>query len=392
MIPMPRVPRHVRLVAVLAAALLAAACPGDALLDLGRPERVADGVLLYRLTSAAPLGVPGPIAVQVLRLDPAKVTLQSVLANDRVVSLETVPEMAARTGAIAAINAGFFVVRNGDPAGLLEVGDELVSETSLKRGAVGIIRQPGRRTRLLFDRVAAEVTVRFSTGDEPHAVSIDGVDTTRVRGRLMMYTPRYGHDSDTAPTGIEWQIAGKPARVTARRANAGKSAIPRDGVVLSYGGTVLPAALDRLEEGQEVALETSFQTSLGTHPDSWVEAVDIVGGAGLLIHRGGRVTDWSEERLRDGFAAERHPRTLIGASANGTIWLVTVDGRNAQQSVGMTFAELQTLAEGLDLSYALNLDGGGSTTMVVKGRIVNQPSDPTGPRKVSDGLVVVERQ
>lgn len=388
MIPMLRVPSFVRLAAVLAVALLAAGCPGDTPLQLGKPERVADGVQLFRLTDPAPLGVPGPIAVQILRLDPTRATLRSVLANDRVVSLESVPDMAARVGAIAAVNAGFFVVRNGDPAGLLEVGDELVSETGLRRGAVGIHRGPGRRTRLIFDRVSAEVFVRFAVGDEEHEAGIDGVDTTRVRGRLMMYTPRYGSDSDTAPTGVEWQVAGRPARVVAR-ANAGKTPIPPDGVVLSFGGTVLPEVLDRLVEGQEVSIGTSFQTSLGTAPDSWVEAVDIVGGAGLLIHKGARVTGWAEERLRDGFATERHPRTMIGASASGTIWLVTVDGRNAQVSVGMTFADLQALAEGLGLAYALNLDGGGSTTMVVKGRVVNQPSDPTGPRKVSDGLVIM---
>lgn len=389
MIQMLRVPSLVRLAAVLATVLLAAGCPGDTPLQLGKPERIADGVQLFRLTDPAALGVPGPIAVQILRLDPTKATLRSVLANDRVVSLETVPEMAARVGAIAAVNAGFFVVRNGDPAGLLEVGDELVSETGLKRGAVGIIRGPGRRTRLIFDRVSAEVVVRFAVGDKTLEAGVDGVDTTRVRGRLMMYTPKYGGDSDTAPTGVEWQIAGRPARVAARRANAGKTPIPPDGVVLSFGGTVLPDALDRLVEGQEVSIATAFQTSLGTAPDSWVEAVDIVGGAGLLVHKGARVVGWAEERLRDGFATERHPRTMIGASANGTIWLVTVDGRNAQVSVGMTFADLQALAEGLGLAYALNLDGGGSTTMVVKGRVVNQPSDPAGPRKVSDGLAVV---
>jgi exopolysaccharide biosynthesis protein len=112
----------------------------------------------------------------------------------------------------------------------------------------------------------------------------------------------------------------------------------------------------------------------------------------VLIHKGLPVNDWTEEALRDGFTTERHPRTVIGASKGGTIWLITVDGRSAQVSVGMTFADLQRLAQGLKLHYALNLDGGGSTTMVVNGRVVNHPSDVAGPRKVSDGLVVVKRQ
>jgi exopolysaccharide biosynthesis protein len=71
--------------------------------------------------------------------------------------------------------------------------------------------------------------------------------------------------------------------------------------------------------------------------------------------------------------------------------LVTVDGRNPQISLGMTFVELQRLAARLKLTDVLNLDGGGSTTMVVKGVIVNHPSDAAGPRKVSDSLIVIAR-
>jgi exopolysaccharide biosynthesis protein len=54
--------------------------------------------------------------------------------------------------------------------------------------------------------------------------------------------------------------------------------------------------------------------------------------------------------------------------------------------------ELQRLARRIGLTDALNLDGGGSTTMVIAGNIVNQPSDPTGARTVSDVLLVIPRQ
>ena len=57
----------------------------------------------------------------------------------------------------------------------------------------------------------------------------------------------------------------------------------------------------------------------------------------------------------------------------------------------MTFADCSTLCDRLDLTDALNLDGGGSTTMVVKGAIVNKPSDAAGPRPVSDALLVMAR-
>ena len=57
----------------------------------------------------------------------------------------------------------------------------------------------------------------------------------------------------------------------------------------------------------------------------------------------------------------------------------------------MTFLELQDLLGRLDVTDALNLDGGGSTTMVVEGEVVNRPSDLTGPRAVSDALIVTAR-
>ncbi len=381
-----------RLLAVLAVVWIQPGCARETTLALGKPVRVADGVLLYTLTDQELLDPPGPVSVRILRLDPDKVQLASALAQDHVMGLETVAGIAARHGALAAVNAGYFVVRNGDPTGVLKVHGELVSDASTVRGAVGILRQPGRPVRLLFDRVGAGVTLGYRIGDEELSAPIDGVDTTRVRNHLMLFTPRFGADSDTAAAGVEWQLGGKPLAVIDRREDAGKTPIPPDGAVLSYGGTILPLALERLGRGQEVALEVRFQTALGTLPEQWADAQDVIGGAGLLVHRGRLMQEWAEEKLRPGFDTERHPRTLIGTSANGTIWLVAVDGRNPQVGLGMTFLELQRLAAGLNLANALNLDGGGSTTMVVRGKTVNHPSDPAGPRKVSDALVVLERK
>jgi len=377
---------------VAALAWLASGCPRETAINLGNPEKVADGVQLFRLDNPDLLDPPGPIAVQILRLDPARVDLGSALARDRVMQLESVPDIASRSGAIAAVNAGFFVVKNGDPAGVLELRDELVSDSPLTRGAVGIVRAPGKALSLIFDRVSASLSLSYTAGGESFTQEISGVDTTRVRGQLMLYTPRFGPDSDMADTGVEWQLAGSPLRVIERRPNAGRTRIPDNGVVLSFGGTVLPTGLERLEAGQEVSIQTHFRTLLGTTPEQWTQAQDIVGGAGLLVHQGKPMTDWSSEQLRAGFDTERHPRTMIGATRGSAVWLVTVDGRNPSISLGMTFAELTNLAQKLNLVYALNLDGGGSTTMVVKGKIVNHPSDATGARKVSDALIVTRRE
>jgi exopolysaccharide biosynthesis protein len=162
--------------------------------------------------------------------------------------------------------------------------------------------------------------------------------------------------------------------------------------VLSLGsGTPLPP-LDLLAPPNKIGIETSYRTRLGSAATDWSRAATVVSGAGLLALDGRELTDWKEDGLSRAFDTTRHPRTLIGVDAGGAIWLVTIDGRNPALSLGMTFAELQALSRRLGLRSALNLDGGGSVTMVVGGTIVNHPSDETGPRKVSDAILVLPRR
>jgi len=89
------------------------------------------------------------------------------------------------------------------------------------------------------------------------------------------------------------------------------------------------------------------------------------------------------------FVASRNPRTLAGVRSDGRILLVTIDGRRPGWSAGATLPEAARVMRALGAREALNLDGGGSTTMTVKGAVVNFPSDPTGERPVGDGVFVL---
>jgi hypothetical protein len=298
--------------------------------------------------------------------------------------------MAVRHRAIAAINAGFFLIPSGDPSGIYQLEGQLVSDTKRPRGAVGILRG-GAGQRLLFGRVAASIALRVPRGGRGDAViGIGGVDTPRQRGRLMLFTPAYHQHTGTPATGLEWVVQGKPLRVTSGPLAAGKTPIPRDGYVLSFGGTTPPPLLKSLRIGSSVELETNYTAIDGTEAE-WRRADAIVGGAGLLLRDGRLIADWKIEQLSTAFVRTRHPRTLIGTQADGTIWLVTVDGRQPRLSAGMSLIELRALVQRLRLRNALNLDGGGSTTMWVAGAIVNSPSDAAGVRRVSDALLVMRR-
>jgi hypothetical protein len=112
--------------------------------------------------------------------------------------------------------------------------------------------------------------------------------------------------------------------------------------------------------------------------------MEVVGGFPKLLEQGERVEELGAS------AATRHPRTAVAyENGRGRLWLVVVDGRQAPFSVGMTLPELTDLLEALGADEALNLDGGGSSVMVVRGRVRNQPSDGTGERPVVNALAVV---
>ena len=106
-----------------------------------------------------------------------------------------------------------------------------------------------------------------------------------------------------------------------------------------------------------------------------------VGGGPTLL-RDGRIVLWGRPPDIGG----RQPRTAVGLCPGRKVLLVAIDGRS-HASVGATLAEEARYMLALGARDAINLDGGGSTTMVIKGHVVNAPSDGA-ERCVSDALMV----
>jgi exopolysaccharide biosynthesis protein len=105
----------------------------------------------------------------------------------------------------------------------------------------------------------------------------------------------------------------------------------------------------------------------------------IAGGPALV--EAGTIPGWKPPQ-------PRHPRTALGWN-DAHLFLVVVDGRQPALSVGMTMPELAELMQRLGCRDALNLDGGGSSTFWLDGKLVNSPSDGW-ERAVANGLVVVQ--
>ena len=121
---------------------------------------------------------------------------------------------------------------------------------------------------------------------------------------------------------------------------------------------------------------------------------EVLASGPLLVDEGQPVTYGREMPGWESFYDKRHPRSLVGRDADGGIWLVVVDGRSPGNAEGMTIAELTAFCGRLGLTEAINLDGGGSSTLwTLPEGVLNHPSDNglfdhEGQRIVPNAIVV----
>lgn len=119
----------------------------------------------------------------------------------------------------------------------------------------------------------------------------------------------------------------------------------------------------------------------------------LTGGWGQIVRDGVNITTLTDsaEGTFGGFTKTRHPRTGIGYNKEeNLIYFITVDGRQ-KASRGVSLNEFANIMLEQGIYNGLNLDGGGSTTLLVYKEIINNPSDLTGERKVGNCLLLIKR-
>lgn len=324
-----------------------------------------------------------PWTINLLRIDLARARLDVVHAKDDAVGLETLSAIAARTGAIAAVNGGYFRMTGtfaGDSTGTLQIDGKLLSEPDRGRAAVGFVRTP-QGTRLVMGHVTWQGSI--TVGGQRRR--LDGINRPRGRNEVVLFTPEFHDNTLTDNTGTEAIV--RNGTVEEVRDGAGSSVIPANGSVISATGTARQWVRTRLRKGVSVKTTVGLKPVDGGKTNPWLGAEDILGAGPKLVTAGRPDITAAREKMLPTFATDRHPRTAIAALADGRALLAVVDGRQTA-SIGMTLAELAKLLIEFGAREAINLDGGGSTTMVLKGTIVNRPSDVAGERPVSDAIVV----
>ncbi len=355
---------------------------------------IAPGAEHARFTrgGAGPDGFQGPWPINLVRIDPALVTIDVVHAMDEGVGLEAVSSIAARTGAIVAVNAGYFRTTGtfrGDPLGLLQIDGVLMSEADRDRVAMGLVRAGSdgqKKTALLLGHAATDLSLEIS-GDRR---DINGINRPVGADELILFTAGFHRTTLTGPGGLE--VAARRGVIDTIADGAGSTTIPSDGVVLSARGAARTWLLAHARAGVAILVSALVRPVDRQNDNPWTRAEDIVGGGPRIVSGGREDITLEREKILPTFSTERHPRTAIGTLADGRILIATVDGRRPPLSVGMTLSELARLMIEFGATDAINLDGGGSTTMVVEGKVVNTPSDAAGERPVSDAIVVGRKQ
>jgi Phosphodiester glycosidase len=394
----------VRLVAVvLPTALLTPAAPASAATACGTAGQLirtpaisahlASGVRVHGWNGTDAQG--HAVRLTVAETDLTRVRLVAASARGYGDVAATTSLTGAVRTAVAGINGDYFSYDwSGDavPDGPLVVGGRILRLPPGAHPAVGV--DAGGRP--FADSVRPTGTVRSSRGALPvgsvnAGLDPDQPDAVSAGRAVAVVTP--------------WLGSARPSRQ--------REVVVRRGVVLAVGrrlpfgpgktygsgsaghGDVLLAANGRagrvlagLRRGARVAVSYGARTDAGARP------VQAVGSGAAMLHAGRVLVGCS------GVGRISRPRTLVAWNASHTrLWLVTVNGRGGGSPVsryGASYRQIADAVRALGAADAVMLDGGGSTTMALRGpngqvRRVDAPSG-TPQRPVPDGLLLIPRR
>lgn len=351
----------------------------------------------------------GPWVVHLVRIDlrRADLEIRPARAHDSLRSRERTTDMVRRATTagmrvLAAVNADFFDLATGENENNQLMAGEWWKGLKVTDSPYDTYDNVHAQLALDSARRPSIDRYQFDGRAWTHGVmlpvlTLNSLPSGTYEGTAL-FTPRHGATTpaDTTRHPVEATLAAVGHRADtilyvrrgAVRAGAGSS-IPRDGAVLWAFGA-------RAKEVQAMAEGDTVRMLLGILPrlPRGRRPALIVGGWPRILRDGHTVA--ADAAVVEGTisrnAENRHPRTAVGYSRDGaTLLLVAVDGRSTK-SVGMTLVELAALMRRAGAWDALNFDGGGSTTMVIDGTLVNVPSDTTGERAVGNALLVVKKR
>ncbi len=337
--------------------------------------KVGPGVVYYHEVRDS-----GPWQFDILKIDltQSMLKLETIKSQDRLRAFERTSSMAARNDyekhrVVGAINGDFYNTSNGEP-----INTQVINGQILKNPGSYVSVGFNGNNKPMIDAMKFSGTV--IAGDSTR--EINSVNGTRSENYLVLYNPFFGNGTGTNQYGSEavitpitnWVVNDTVIVVVDTvRTGVGNILIPGGKAVLSGHGTASSFLVNNFHKGDTLKLALSLLPSLP-------KLMQSVGGNTRLVTDGAANPE----------NGDRHPRTAVGFSKDSlTLYFFTVDGRQAGFSVGMSYKELGEYMIEWGVYQGINLDGGGSTTMVVRGEVKNSPSDPGGERSVANSLQII---
>ena len=261
-------------------------------------------------------------------------------------------------GATAAINASYFD-KSGWIIGNLKYGNIWLGMETLPRSAIVM---KNKKAQVIKD-LAYAGNISFPTLNNL-TLAIKGVNRERIADDIVLYNRHFDDGTRTNCYGLEMRISNG---IITEISRAGNMKLDDKSLVLSVHGVHLNS-LASLKVGDRINLRKGFNQNIADDADL------VIGGGPLLVENGRKNVRINQEKIPNDIARGRAPRTALGIKKDGTMIFLVVDGRRSD-SVGMTLDELADYLIKIGAEQAINLDGGGSSVMVLNNKIVNKPSD-----------------
>lgn len=274
--------------------------------------------------------------------------LAPAIASDTLGHKSTISNIARKNNSIVAINGTFFKPSTGVPLGTLMINKKMYTGPIYNRVAMGIFDNG-------YDMARVQLNASLNSGCK--SLKVENINQPRTLStHVIVYTPEWGKMAPSSPK-YGQQIAVQDNKVVA--VSTSSLAIPENGFVV-----VGPA--QNLKQFED---EKNIKFNVLTLPE-WDNVNHIISGGPYLVKHSQVYVDMTEQKL--GSIGGRNPRTAVGYTADNKLIIVTADGRESS-SIGMTLVELANFMKSIGCTNAMNLDGGGSTVLYVKGRVVNHP-------------------
>ena len=315
------------------------------------------------------------ILTNVLAVSPDAATVGLYRALSAGIGTEYLRSFASRHKAPIALNGSFFEMAGqfrGESVGALKIDGEWISEPEQGRGVFGF-KTVDNKIESYIDRIILRHELVFK---DESAVKINGINRGRLINELILYRPNFHAITLTKPDGIEVVIQNN--KIIDIRDGQGSSRIPTNGYVLSAHGKKREMLLSQLKPGDTVKIRETVIPEIVGESKLWEGLSHVIGGGPLLLRHG--VISTKDAYKREGFQGSfygfPHPRTAVGKKADGTLLFVTITGAAPGVRRGVTLSKLGKLFQEWGATDAINLDGGSSSMMIIRNKVVSIKPKP----------------